>query len=392
MEMVISVAGSVREFDVWEWSSVARGRGLYASRPWHSFLEADPSYDAWYITARRPSGSLLGVLPVHLHAGGPRGGVDSYYDPVRLFDAERVASGDATTSTLLLGGRAGYSTQMLLDPRLPDEQRAETVAALVTRARQVGAAFCANGLAALYLTPDSARDLASGFGGQPILTDVAASIPLDGLRTFDDYLATLSGHRRRRVAHEVRQFAASGLRVRTGRLSEWCEPAADLLAQSHGRYGHADNPRMLRLHFEQQAEHLDDLSRVVVCERDGEPVAFVLIYEWEETWYARAAGVANGWRGAASVFFNAVYYAGIERAVERGMSRYDVGPSSLKTKLLRGAVLEPRWSLLEVEGLPACGTDKRTLAEWRSTLATVGHAPVVDHWREELTSVCPSLV
>jgi hypothetical protein len=72
-----------------------------------------------------------------------------------------------------------------------------------------------------------------------------------------------------------------------------------------------------------------------------------------------------------------VYYAGIERALERGISSYDVGPSSLKTKLLRGAVLEPRWSLLEVDGLPASGAGERKLAEWDSELTTVGHPPVV---------------
>src|SRR4051794_29821796 len=96
MEIVVSVAGSVNEFGAEEWSSAATGRGLYASRQWHLFLEADLSYDAWYVAARRPHGALLGLLPVYLYAGGPQGGVDSYYDPHRLF-GDRPSGSDGAS-------------------------------------------------------------------------------------------------------------------------------------------------------------------------------------------------------------------------------------------------------------------------------------------------------
>lgn len=381
--MQISVANGIEEFSAEEWSAVA-GSTFYAGRPWHDFLEADPSYDVWYVAAR-DDGVLLGVLPIHLHAGGPGGGVDHFYDPRRLF-------GDGPSSaapSLLLGGRAGYETALTLRSGLTPAQRRDVLGALVARAREIARVWGADGVAGLYLTSTATRELAVVFDGDPLLTDVSAAIPLHGLATVDDFLATLSAHRRRRVAREMRDFAGSELRVRSGRLSDWLEPAAALLAQLHRRYGHADTPELLRFHLAAQAEHLDDYSRVLVCERAGAPVAFVLIYEWERVWYARAAGVADGMRGASSVLFNVVYYQAIAQALQRGIARYELGPSSLQTKLLRGARPQPRWSLIELGDPRPRPAAAQRLREWDAELARAGHPPAAWRWWRELGLPAP---
>ena len=378
---VITVLDSVDQLGDREWSTLATGRGLYSSAPWHRFLEADPSHDVWYVVARSPDGLLIGVLPVHLHAGGPGGGVDRFYDPRVVFGSENPGRPSAT---MLLGGRAGYETQLLLHPGLDAGDRARVLRALVDRCRGLAGAWATDGIASMYLTSAAATELAPAFAaGEPLITDVNAVIGLEGLESFDGYLASLSGHRRRRVAREIRDFAASPFGLRTGRLSDWHEVAGRLLAQLHRRHGHVDTPEILVEHLAQQVDQLDALSRVIVCERDGTPVGFLLAYEWEGAWYARATGLADGLRGASAVLFNVVYYAAIREALERGISSYDVGPSSLKTKLLRGAALQPRWSLISDDAsapVSSAAWNDTQLARWDDELAAL-HSPAAARWR-----------
>jgi uncharacterized protein len=380
----ITVLDGIDQLDDVEWSTLATGRGLYSSAAWHRFLEADPSHDVWYVVARGPDGLLLGVQPVYLHAGGPGGGVDRFYDPRVVFGGEEP---ELPSATMLFGGRAGYETQLLLRPGLEPGARARVLNALVERCRKLGGAWGADGIASMYLTSAAASELAPAFGaGEPLITDVNAVIPLAGLDSFDDFLAGLSGHRRRRVAREIRDFEASSFRLRTGRLSEWHEVAGGLLAQLHRRHGHADTPDILAGHLAWQVDHLDALSRVIVCELAGTPVGFLLAYEWEGAWYARAAGFADGLRGASALLFNVAYYAAIREALERGIRSYDVGPSSLKTKLLRGARLQPRWSLVDVDALASVtgsAWNEAQLARWDAELDGL-HAPVAAGWRRAL--------
>jgi predicted N-acyltransferase len=378
---VITVLDSVDELGDAQWSALAGGRGFYASAPWHRFLESDPSHDAWYVVARQPDGLLVGVLPVYLHAGGPGGGVDRFYDPRVVFACEEP---DLPSATMLLGGRAGYETQLLLRPGLDAGSRARVLVALVARCRMLAGAWAADGLASMYLTSAAAVELAPALAaGEPLITDVNAVIALDGLESLDGYLKSLSRHRRQRIAREIRDFEASSFVLRTGRLSESYELAGGLLAALHRRHGHADTPEILVGHLARQVAHLDELSRVIVCERAGVAVGFLLAYEWEGAWYARATGLADGLPGASSVLFNVAYYAAIREALERGMRSYDVGPSSLKTKLLRGARLQPRWSLVDVDGLTAvtgAAWNTAQLARWDAELAPM-HRPVAAGWR-----------
>jgi predicted N-acyltransferase len=240
--------------------------------------------------------------------------------------------------------------------------------------------------ALMYLSAEDAAELAPVTGARPMLTTVSAGIPLDGCDTFDDYLAGLSAHRRRRIRSEVRDFASGGFTVRHVRLSEAVDRIAGLLAEHHGRYGLADTPTMLGAHFAQHAEHLDDLSHVLLCSDGATTVGALLIYEWDHVWYARAVGFADGLRGQSSAFFNLVYYLPIRAAIERGIRGYEVGPSTIGAKVKRGAVLTPKWSLLIGAGDSIADTwNDVELARWSEELRTIGHADVTAEWRASLS-------
>lgn len=378
-DLVVRVLDSAASIPDVEWRRLTAGRGLYSSLPWLRLVEADPWHDAWYVTVRDGSGVLRGVLPVYLPSGPSRAGVDAFYDPASVFLADQ--GGEVARRwrpTMLAGTRAGYETDLLVDPDLDPAGRRVVLDAMVTRWAKLAEAWGVDGRAAMYLLPDAARQLAPSMGAAPLLTDVTTAIPLDGMSSFDDYVASLPSRRRNRVRREVRDFAGSGLSLRWTRLSEVADAVAPLLAAHHGRYGHHDTPEMLTVHLRQQAVALDASSRVLLCERRGALLGVLLAYEWEDVWYARLAATGEGLRGHAFAFFSLVYYGPVAAAIERGIHSYVLGPSGVTAKVHRGARVETRWSLLAGSG--ECADDVRTLEQRWNPAATA-------RWAEELSSI-----
>jgi predicted N-acyltransferase len=380
--LTVQVRSAADDIDAADWRAVTAGRGFYSSPRWLAFLEADSRYDVWYLVVR-DADAVLAVLPVYLDAGVVHAGVDAFYDPATVFNSA-LRDPSRWRPALLAGGRAGYETELLLLPGLPPAARQQVLSALVARLAKLAAAWGVDATALMYLSSDTAVELTSVTGASPLLTTVSAGIPLDGCDTFDDYLNGLSAHRRRRIRSEIRDFSSGGFTVRHTRLSESVDRIAPLLAEHHGRYGHADTPDMLGAHFTQQAEHLDDLSHVLLCSDGATTVGALLIYEWDRVWYARAVGFADGVRGQSSAFFNLVYYLPIRAAIERGARGYEVGPSTIGAKVKRGAVLAPRWSLLIGPDDVADGWNDRELTRWSEELRTIGHPDVTPGWRAAL--------
>ena len=348
--MSVRVLDTVEAIGAPEWSRLTRGRGLYSSRPWLRSLEDDPTHDVWYLTACDEAGTAVAVLPVYLPSGGAVSGADSFYDPGRIFFADDPGAAGRWRPVLLSVGRAGYDGELLIDPALAAHERHGALAALIERYAKIADAWGVDGRAAMYLTADAADELAPHLDAQPLLTDLTAVLDLDGIRCVDDYLARLSGHRRGRVRRELRDFAASGLGLRWSTLGASAMAIAPLLATHHQRYGHADTTAMMTMHLSMQAEALDDLSRVLLCEQDGELLGALVVYEWDGVWYARIAAAGPGLRAHAFAFFSMVFYAPVLAAIDHGARSYVLGPSGLQTKMKRGAAVHTRWSLLAGRG------------------------------------------
>ena len=330
-----------------QWQQVAATVGFYSSPRWLRVLEDDPYWDCWYLAARDAAGRLLGVLPAYLPSGAGHSGADTFYDPSRIFTGpDGLRDPDRWTTALLIGGRSGYETDLLLKPDLSPAQRAQVLTALLGRARTLANAWGASGVAAVHVPEPVATEVASVTGADLVLSELTSAIDCRGAVSLDDLSARLHRHRRFRIRKEVRDFESSTFRLRWVRLSDAVEPLARLAADHHQRYGSADTTAMLTVHLQQQAERLDDLSRVLLCERAGQTVGALLAYEWQDVWYARLGAAGQGLRGQQSALFNLFYYAPLERAMQTGADRYVTGPSSLTTKLLRGATAVPRWTVL----------------------------------------------
>ncbi len=351
--ITVQVLASADLIDDTDWARVAEHAGLYSSPRWLRALEADPSYDTWYLVARDEGDVVRAIVPAYLDSGTAGSGIGTFYDPAHVFDRPPGMSDEGPA--LLLGGRTGYGTELLVDPAMAAPDRRTILDAVTTRAGELAQAWSTGTVAALYLDAGPAAELATVWGSVALLTDVGADIELTGRRDFDGYVAALPAGRRSSVRREVREFAASGLSAAWTRLSTCVEDLAPLVASHHRRYGHPDGADQLEAHLRSQAQELDDLSRVLVVRDDGRLVGALLAYEWRDVWYCRLVAVDERLRGRGFATFALIFYEPIRAALAAGASRYALGPSSLTSKVGRGATPVGRWSVLGGRGVPEPG-------------------------------------
>ena len=153
-------------------------------------------------------------------------------------------------------------------------------------------------------------------------------------RDFDDYLATFTAEKRRKVRAERRRVADSGLVIETRRgdevdPAEW--PALHALyASTFDKFGNYPvlTPACL-------AELAATLGRrmVVFIARDGhEPVAISLCFRSDEALYGRYWGCAGQYH---SLHFELCFYQGIAYCLREGLGRFEPGAGG-EHKIARG--------------------------------------------------------
>ncbi|MFT3850303.1 MAG: GNAT family N-acetyltransferase [Propionivibrio sp.] len=153
-------------------------------------------------------------------------------------------------------------------------------------------------------------------------------------RDFDDYLATFSAEKRRKVRAERRRVADSGLVIET-RHGEEVDPAEwpalhALYASTFDKFGNYPvlTPACL-------AELATTLGRrmVVFIARDGrEPVAMSLCFRSDEALYGRYWGCSGRYH---SLHFELCFYQGIAYCLREGLRRFEPGAGG-EHKIARG--------------------------------------------------------
>ncbi len=163
-----------------------------------------------------------------------------------------------------------------------------------------------------------------------------------GYASFDDFLATLKSRKRKQLRKE-RDRARAGIE----RL-EWIEggeltPARlDDLDRFYRRtvdeHGGRDYLRPGFVH--RLAELLPDAMRVVEVTAGGRRVAGALFFETAHALYGRYWGCDVD---LDCLHFETAYYAGIDRAIARGLPLFEAGAQG-EHKLLRGFLPSPTYS------------------------------------------------
>ncbi|NUQ96477.1 MAG: GNAT family N-acetyltransferase [Streptomyces sp.] len=342
-----------------EWDRLADGR-FYSSALWLR------------LCALHEPGSVSGGLYVETPGGGraavPVAAVTDEPNPhLRWHDllAERGLPAPEPGG-LLIGQRRGYLAHLLTGD---GTDRIEAAAAVLEAVRALRSPVHEDSKiarVAMYLTTEDVRALrAAGVRTAPVAlnTDAWIEIPRGG---YQEWLASLSAHRARRIRSEVRKFDNAGYEVEHRTLAESWQDVARLLACSLRRYGRTVEVAPMAESFRKQAELAGSRAEVMLCSRPGEPpVGFSLYYRWGDTVYLRALGFDHERLASAAEYFNLTYYM---PARLPGVRWLHAGTETAEGKALRGARLRPLWMLDLSDDSPLAGYDEEIREHNRALL------------------------
>jgi uncharacterized protein len=200
------------------------------------------------------------------------------------------------------------------------------------------------------LPPEGARFALGRPGGEtvaPTLAAARAALPPEGARfaSFEDFLATLSQDKRKKIRQERRKVQAAGIVFRCAEGHQITRTDWDFFYRCYETtYLHHGNPPYLtRDFFQRMSDSLSEAWVMFIAERDGHPVATSLIAVeaintpargifWHENGQnpALRPSVAYGryWGTLEPVdclHFEACYYQPLQWCIARGVDRFEGG-------------------------------------------------------------------
>lgn len=163
-----------------------------------------------------------------------------------------------------------------------------------------------------------------------------------GYRDFDDFLATFTADKRKKLKRERRAVSDAGLRIEARHGDEI---DAELWAAIHRHYRdtflrHGNHPAFSEAFFRRVGEDLKSRMVVFIAWLGDKSVASAICYRDQTTLYGRHWGTDIQSPG---LHFELCYYSGIEYAIAHGLSRFEPGAQG-EHKLARGFEPVPTWS------------------------------------------------
>lgn len=219
-----------------------------------------------------------------------------------------------------------------------DADRAAVVDALIRGAFEAAERIRASSLHILFLTGDERADLASFDELRPRLSH-QFHWHNEGYASLDDFLARFRSPMRKQVRKERRRVEESGLDVRVVEGADLSEGDWDALYRFYrdtcAKRG--SPPYLTRGFFEAIRDTFAHRVVAVLAYRGGVPVAGSLNFEKGDTLYGRYWGCDEEHE---FLHFEVCYYRLIERAIDRGMQRFEAGAQGMH-KLRRGLLPQP---------------------------------------------------
>jgi predicted N-acyltransferase len=163
-----------------------------------------------------------------------------------------------------------------------------------------------------------------------------------GYHSFDDFLATFTADKRKKLKRERRAVCESGLRLETRHGDEIDAPLWQLIHRQYrdtfSRYG--NHPAFPVEFFAQAGALLARRLVVFIAFRDEIPVASAICYRDADTLYGRHWGTGIDLPG---LHFELCYYQGIEYCIRHGLKTFEPGAQG-EHKLARGFEPVATWS------------------------------------------------
>ena len=183
-----------------------------------------------------------------------------------------------------------------------------------------------------------------GEAAAPTLPAAQGSLPPEGalpplerpFASFDDFLASLSQDKRKKIRQERRRVAEAGVTFRWARGAEISAADWDFFYRCYERtyLEHGNPPYLTRTFFAAMAAHMPEAWLLFVAERDGQPIATSLIaisaYESSASGQNDLKMVAYGryWGALERVdclHFEACYYQPLAWCIDHGVVRFEGG-------------------------------------------------------------------
>ncbi len=155
-----------------------------------------------------------------------------------------------------------------------------------------------------------------------------------GYQTFDDFLGRLKSRKRKQIRKERARAQAAIQRIGWLSGAELDEQALDDLDRFYRTTtdNHGGRDYLRPGFFHQLAEALPEAMRMVEVVSGGKRIAGALFLETDAALYGRYWGADTH---VDLLHFETAYYAGIERAIARGLPLFEAGAQG-EHKLLRG--------------------------------------------------------
>lgn len=155
-----------------------------------------------------------------------------------------------------------------------------------------------------------------------------------GYSGFDDFLATMSHDKRKKVKQERRKVSDADISFKRLVGADITSANWDFFVDcyNHTYQAHFSTPYLNRKFFGLIGERMPDNILLVIAERDGQPIASALNLFSERTLYGRYWG---GLAFHSGLHFETCYYQALEFCIERGIQVFEGGAQG-EHKLARG--------------------------------------------------------
>ncbi len=212
--------------------------------------------------------------------------------------------------------------------------RRQLVAAALELARSVSS------LHVLFLPDRDALELEAA--GMMLRRGIQFHWANPGYRTFDEFLATLTHDKRKRIKQDRRKVREAGItfRWKLGREIDEADWRFFTRCYNLTYRAHLSSPYLSLAFFQRLGEALPEHLLLVVAERDGKPIASALNVFTQDALYGRYWG-ATGY--VPCLHCETCYYQALEFCVERGIRAFEGGAQG-EHKLARGFLPEVTWS------------------------------------------------
>ena len=156
--------------------------------------------------------------------------------------------------------------------------------------------------------------------------------PAGGYRDFDDFLASLSQEKRKKIRQERRKVALAGVTFRHARGADIGEADWDFFYRCYERtyYEHGNAPYLSRGFFRQMAQDMPQNWLLFIAQRQGTPIASSLVALNDPGIAPRGGAVAYGryWGALERVdclHFEACYYQPLAWCITNRFERFEGG-------------------------------------------------------------------